>query len=294
VFGAESETEATGDGARGVTVTDASPVCPSAAAAIVADPADTAVTTPLDKTVARVESVDDHVTLRPTRTLPAASRSVAVACVVCPTVSEADASATVMAATGAGGGGATATVVEPVTPSTVAVTVVLPGPTAVSNPEDDRVATAGFALAHCGTRCVSAVPVESFALALSWAVPPTDSCTLAGSTVTDATGTVATVNGVDADTPSVDAEIVVVPIAIVVTRPDPDTVAIDGFELRHANVHPPTAVPDASTASALSCAVFPSIAEPFAGVMDTEATGFCTTVIVAAPIVPPDIAEIET
>lgn len=294
VPGAESETEATGAGGGSVTVTEASPVCPSAAAAIVADPAATAVTTPLAETVASAGSVEDHVTLRPTRTLPAASRSVAVACVVCPTVIEAVASATVMVATGAGGGGETATAAEPETPSTVAVTVVLPWPTAVSNPDEDSVATAGFALVHCVTRCVSAAPVESFALAISWAVPPTDSCTLDGSTATEATGTVVTVNAVDADTPSVDAEMVVVPVARVLTRPDADTVAIDGFELCHTNVFPPMAVPDASSASALSCADVPIIAEPFAGVMDTEATGFCATATVVAPIFASEIAEIVT
>src|SRR4051812_35524961 len=98
---------------------------------------------------------------------------------------------------------------------------------------------------------------------LSCAEPPTRSRTLDGSTVTELTGTVVTLNPLDPDTPSTDAETVVVPMASVLTRPAADTVAIAGFALCHANVFPTIGEPAASSASALSCADCPSVADPF-------------------------------
>jgi hypothetical protein len=61
-----------------VTVTVAVPCFPSLVAVIVAEPALTAVTTPLAETVATPGVPDVHVTVRPVSTLPFASLSVAV------------------------------------------------------------------------------------------------------------------------------------------------------------------------------------------------------------------------
>ena len=69
-------TEATG---IGITVIAAEPVRPSLEAVIDVDPSLTAVTTPLASTVATAMLVEVHVTLRPVRTLPAASFICAVA-----------------------------------------------------------------------------------------------------------------------------------------------------------------------------------------------------------------------
>jgi hypothetical protein len=72
-------TVATGAGAGAATVTVAAPLCPSMVAITDADPAFTAVTVPVAETVATSGLALDHVTVRPVRMLPAASRRVAVA-----------------------------------------------------------------------------------------------------------------------------------------------------------------------------------------------------------------------
>ncbi len=60
-------------------------VLPSLAAVIVALPAATPVTSPLELTVAFVMSELDHVTARPVSTLPLASFVTALSCCVAPT-----------------------------------------------------------------------------------------------------------------------------------------------------------------------------------------------------------------
>jgi hypothetical protein len=62
-----------------LTVIELVPVFPSLVAVIVTGPALTPVTSPLASTVAAALS-DDHVIVRPVRTLLAASRKVAVSC----------------------------------------------------------------------------------------------------------------------------------------------------------------------------------------------------------------------
>jgi len=74
-------TEATGGG---ITSTSRVPVFPSTVAEIVADPAETPVTSPLLLTVAIDGGDDVHVTVRPVSAVPAASRGVAVSCAVWP------------------------------------------------------------------------------------------------------------------------------------------------------------------------------------------------------------------
>jgi hypothetical protein len=72
-------TDATG---TGVTVTLDVPLFPSLVAVIVAEPAATPVTTPLDETVAMLVLELDQVTARPVSTLLFASYAVAVSCTV--------------------------------------------------------------------------------------------------------------------------------------------------------------------------------------------------------------------
>jgi hypothetical protein len=77
------EVESGGGGDGGVvTVSVALPVLVSLVAVIVAEPAATAVTNPLDETVAIPVLLLDQVTTRPVSTLLLASRVTAVACVV--------------------------------------------------------------------------------------------------------------------------------------------------------------------------------------------------------------------
>ena len=70
-------TGAGGGGGGAVTVIAVVPLRPSLVAVIVAEPAATPVTKPLEETVAIEELEVDHVTVRPVRTLPLASRNVA-------------------------------------------------------------------------------------------------------------------------------------------------------------------------------------------------------------------------
>src|SRR3954470_11785318 len=104
-----------------------------------AEPAAPAETRPVVETVATLVSLDDQVTKRPLTTFPFASRAVAVACVVCPVVIELFANVTVTDATGTL---VTLSVECPDLPSLVAMMAAKPGPTAVTAPEVDTVATA--------------------------------------------------------------------------------------------------------------------------------------------------------
>ena len=168
-------TVATAAGAGGaVTVSPALPVLVSLVAVIVADPAATAVTNPLDETVAIIVLLLDHVTTRPMSTLLLTSRVTAVACVVCPVCSDDDARATVTVATAAGGGGAGGDVtVNPTLPvfvSLVAVIVADPAATAVTIPFDDTVATPLLLLDQVTTRPVSTFPFTSRVTAVACVV----------------------------------------------------------------------------------------------------------------------------
>ena len=77
--GAVTVTDATGLEGGVATVTVASPVTPSAVAEIVTEPGATAVINPLAETVASAADALAQVTGRPVSTLPAASKSVAIA-----------------------------------------------------------------------------------------------------------------------------------------------------------------------------------------------------------------------
>jgi hypothetical protein len=103
VFGLTA-TRLTGPTAGGaVTVTAAVPLTPSAVAVIVADPAPTAVTSPVLLTVATAGALDVQTKVRPARSAPAASRATAASCCVPPTASEAVAGVTDTDAVVAGG-----------------------------------------------------------------------------------------------------------------------------------------------------------------------------------------------
>src|SRR5438552_15402710 len=79
----------------GVTVMADGPLCPSLVAVIVAEPATTPLTSPLELTVATELSLLDHVIVRPVSALPLASFGVAVSWTVLPTGTLADAGLTV-------------------------------------------------------------------------------------------------------------------------------------------------------------------------------------------------------
>jgi hypothetical protein len=118
-----------------VTRKASDPTIPSLDAEMTAVPAATPVTTPVLETDATLGAELDHVMVRPVRTRPCPSFSVAVAVVDWPTASVVDGALTVTDDTGATGvDDATVNVIDPLFPSLVAVTIALPAPSAVTAP----------------------------------------------------------------------------------------------------------------------------------------------------------------
>jgi hypothetical protein len=165
VVGTESVTLAT---TTGVTVIELVPDFPSLVAVIVVGPPELiAVTKPFPSTTAAA-LFDDHVTVRPERTLLLASFSVATSCCVAPTTMLAEAGLTVTVATAAGGSGLTViTGVVALTDSLIAVIVAVPCPEAVTKPLVDTVSTAVLLEVHATDRPLSTLPFASRVTALS-------------------------------------------------------------------------------------------------------------------------------
>jgi hypothetical protein len=154
-------------------------------------PTEIAVTTPCTETVAIAVFVEVHVTARPIKTPPLASRVVAVACDVPTAVIELDDSATVTEATGTG-----VTVIDdvPFFPSLVAVIVALPTETAVTSPELLTVATAVLFDDQVTNLPGRTTLFASLVSAESCSVAPATTFPAGGLTTTDATGTGITVS----------------------------------------------------------------------------------------------------
>ena len=119
-----------------ITLTFADPLFPPLVAVIVALPAETAVTTPADETVATAELVVDQVIGAPGMTFPLASVAVAVSVVVPPTLRFTADGLTETFATLE----RTVTVAVPLLPSLVAVIVTVPLATPVTSPDPLTVA----------------------------------------------------------------------------------------------------------------------------------------------------------
>jgi len=252
------------------TVTAAVALFPSLVAVIVAEPAALAVTSPLPLTVATAALLVAQVMVRPVRTVPAASFVVALSCVVAPTRSPAVAGLRVTEATGTLD---TVTVAVAVFPSLVAVIVTDPVVTPLASPVPLTVATAVLLLAQVIARPVRTFPPESFVVAESCVVPPTSRLTVAGLTVTDATGTVATLTAAVPLIPSLVAVMVAAPAASVVTNPLALTVAIAGLLVAQLTTRPVSTPPVESCGVAASCIVAPTRRLADAGVTATKATG---------------------
>jgi hypothetical protein len=158
---AASET-LTAETGTGVTVISDVALFPSLNAVIVALPDVTAVTSPVDDTVATEVLFEDHVTSLPVSALFPASRMSGDSCRVPPTTTLAADGATVTDATGIG---VTVTVATPLVPSLVAVISAVPGPTAVRTPSDDTVAIAGAPEDHAIARPSRTFPARSLSTA---------------------------------------------------------------------------------------------------------------------------------
>lgn len=193
-------------------LTEALPVLPDTLAVIVADPDATALTTPLVDTVATAAFDVDHVGVPILTGLPAASRPLADAWVVCPTDSTPDASDTDTVAS-VPPTGFTVSASEPTTPSLVALITAVPADTAVTTPDDDTDATLGAELDHVIARPLSTSPWPSFGVAEKVAVWPTfnDVFPLTATEATGATGAAETETDSVPDLPSLVAVMVAVP-----------------------------------------------------------------------------------
>jgi len=253
------------------TVIVAVATLPSLVAVIVAVPADIAVTVPPVLTVATPGVSDVHPIMRPLSTLPFASLRVAISVVALPTTILAVVRSSVIVATGASD---TPTADVALCPSLVAVIVVLPGPTGVTTPADDTVATVGTLDVHVTTRPVNTFPLPSLVTAVSVAVaPPTRSVVLVGVTVMDATGTFDTVITAVPLLPSLVAVIVAVPGATAVTTPLLDTVAMAVALDVQVTTRPDTSVPFASRNVTERVLVPPMMILAVTGLTTTDPTG---------------------
>src|SRR5207249_3099084 len=203
-------------------VTAGVPLWPSLVAVIVADPAVTPATRPLELTVATLVLPLDHVTVRPDSGLPLASFGAAVSCTVWPVSTLADAGLTVTDATGT-----LVTVMAdvPICPSLVAVIVAEPAAAPVTRPLLLTVATAPLLVVQLTARPDSRLPLASLGVAVSCTVWPVCSDAEAGLTLTDATGTVLTVTAEVPVWPSLVAVTVAAPAATPVTSPPLFTLA---------------------------------------------------------------------
>ena len=151
---------------------------------IVAVPLATATTRPDELTVATLSSLLDHVTVRPVRSLPAASLSVTVSCVAVLARRLAVPGSSTTLATGTS---LTATAAVPDWPPADAVIVAVPTDWPVTKPDAETVAMASLELDHVTVCPATVFPEASLGVAASCVVPPTSMVALAGATSTEAT-----------------------------------------------------------------------------------------------------------
>jgi hypothetical protein len=189
---------------------------------MVAVPVDTPVTAPAAVTAAMAGLLELHVTARPVRTTPLASRVMALSVVVVPMTTVGDGGVIVTVLTGAC---VTFTVADPLLVSLVAVIVAVPIATPVTTPLDETVAAAALLVVHVTTRSVTTVPFTSFTTTLRPTVVVAGTVVEGGDTVTLPTGIAVTVMEAVPDLPSLVAVIVAFPAPTAVTVPLDETVA---------------------------------------------------------------------
>ena len=152
-------------------------------------------------------------------------------------------------------GAETVTADVPDLPSLVAVIVAEPAACAETSPAPDTVAAAVFELDQVIVRFVRTLPFASFAVAVSCAVWPVVMSTVAGATVTVATGfwPALTVTLLLPLFPSHVAVMVALPDARPFTSPVDETDTTAGASLDHVTVRPVSTLLDAERTVAVSC-----------------------------------------
>src|SRR6266545_655121 len=286
----------------GVTSTDATgttptptlavPVFPSLVALIVAVPWPTPVTRPVASTVATAVLLLAHVTTRPSSGVPFALFGVAVNCTVPPTTMLAVAGVTSTEATAAC---TTVIAAVPLLPSLVAVSVAVPGATALAMPSWSATTTVSSLDAQRISRPASALPRASSGVAMKTMLVPTSMVAVAGLTSTEATAAGTTVIAAVSLWPSMVPMMSALPAATPATSPVAFTVATPASLDVQVGVLPASTFPSASRAVAVSRVVSPPVSTvPVGGVTSTDATGTVVTVTADVPLLPSLVAVIVT
>ncbi len=273
--------------AMGATTTVAFANLPLTSTVIVADPVATAVTNPLDDTVATLVFELVHVPGgSPASGLLFPSFGVAVSCTVWPADKVSVAGATITLLTG---GGITVIDALPVLPLVVADTVASPVATAVTRPLEETVSTLLLLLLHAMVWPPNGFPPASSTVPVNWSVCPRLRFAEPGVTTTDATGTGDTVTCAVPVRPPLDAEMVTVPVVTPVTNPVDEMVATPVLALLQVTVRPPSTFPTESLSVADICVVRPTMTVAVVGVTATapmDAGDAATTVMFAVPLFP--------
>jgi len=137
---------------------------PELAVIVIGPPAETPVTRPLLSTVAMLEALEDHWKTAFGIALPDESLARALNCRVAPALTVLLGAEMMTLATL---GTIFSVAVELVTPSDVAVMLVVPGATPVARPNESMVATLVALLDHAKTPPLRMVPLESFTVAVN-------------------------------------------------------------------------------------------------------------------------------
>ena len=268
---------------RGCTTTVAVPLLPSDDAVRVIVPVASARTIPVALTVATVALDDVHVIVRPGSPLFCASRGMAVKASESPTSMVSSPGETNTDATGITRA-VTRICASAVRPSLAAMMRAVPAATAVTTPVALTVAMFGADDVQLRMRPVSTLLCASRTTAVSVAVSPATNVSMAGVTVTEATGTAVTVICATALRPSLAAVIEALPAATPVTTPVALTVAMFVADEVQVMVRPLRVLFCASRAVAVSVVVAPA---------STEAVvGFTTTLATAAGVVSGEVLSL--
>ena len=254
---------------------------------IVAAPVATAVTKPVEDTVAVLVLDDDHVTVLVKLVMePSEYTPVAVSCCVSPAGTFA-ARGVIVTATSTAGSTVITAVPERAAAESVAVIVAAPVATAVTKPVDDTVAVPVLDDDHV-TVWVRLVmePSEYTPIAAICCVSPAGTFATGGDTDT-ATNTfgntviTAVPERAAAESPAV---MVAAPVATAVARPVEDTDAVDGLEDDHVTVPVRSVVePSEYTPVASNCCDAPTGTLAAGGATVTATNTFGNTVMTAAP-----------
>jgi len=161
-----------------------------------------------------------------------------------------------------------------------------PAAFAVTSPLALTDATVELSLDHAMVWPVSGLPAESFGVAVSCTVCPTNRLADAGLTVTEATLTLCTVMADVPVLPPLAAVIVAEPAPTPATSPLPFTVATPVLPLDQVTTRPVSGLPAESRGVAVSCTVCPTYRLPDGGLTVTDATGTVVTVTLEEALLP--------